>query len=236
MKSSYFKLAWYLIFIWLEFGGIYHAFSHSAIGGYFSVIIPPYAWYRSIEFFWHEEEQVDWEKKASTSISNSIYLLSMSINPEANQYTVNNDLYDLSERIKKFPEDQKNKVKDASALYVALQLSLVKDMISSMERADNFTGISLSNNSEDIISILTNEFNLKEDAERLRYGLINMSEALSKEIPISERGKDKMINKMRLYTQDLKIKLEVTYKKLFNEKLKDNNRFQNMYYPVLNEV
>jgi hypothetical protein len=38
--------------LWLEFGGIYHAFAHCSTGdGLIAVFVPPYAWYRSVEFF-----------------------------------------------------------------------------------------------------------------------------------------------------------------------------------------
>jgi len=38
--------------LWGEFGGIYHAFKHRGVGdGLKAVFVPPYSWYRSIEFF-----------------------------------------------------------------------------------------------------------------------------------------------------------------------------------------
>lgn len=38
--------------LWGEFGGIYHSFKHYGVGdGFIAVFVPPYSWYRSIEFF-----------------------------------------------------------------------------------------------------------------------------------------------------------------------------------------
>jgi len=43
-----------IIFLWLEFAGIYHAFAHHGVrDGFISVFVPPYSWYRSVDFiFW----------------------------------------------------------------------------------------------------------------------------------------------------------------------------------------
>ena len=47
--------SWYAMLAWLEFGGLYHAFSrHGVVDGAVAFLIPPVAWYRSIEFFWHD--------------------------------------------------------------------------------------------------------------------------------------------------------------------------------------
>jgi len=43
--------------LWVGYGGVYHAFTaHSATDGFVSAFIPPYAVYRSIEFFWHKKD------------------------------------------------------------------------------------------------------------------------------------------------------------------------------------
>jgi len=41
-----------VVVLWLEFGGIWHAFAHYGVtDGLISVFVPPYAWYRSVQFF-----------------------------------------------------------------------------------------------------------------------------------------------------------------------------------------
>lgn len=49
--------------LWAEFGGLYHAYDGHGFGhAVVAFFIPPYAWYRSAEFFWHEsprEERVE---------------------------------------------------------------------------------------------------------------------------------------------------------------------------------
>lgn len=44
-----------LIFGWLELGGLVHSASaHSGADFAVAFFVPPWAWYRSVEFFWHE--------------------------------------------------------------------------------------------------------------------------------------------------------------------------------------
>lgn len=42
------------VMLWGEFAGIYHAFAHHGIAdGFISVFIPPYSWYRSVDFIFY---------------------------------------------------------------------------------------------------------------------------------------------------------------------------------------
>ncbi len=46
----------YAAFTWGELGGIVHSFTHHGVGdGFAAVFVPPWAWYRSVEFFWHKD-------------------------------------------------------------------------------------------------------------------------------------------------------------------------------------
>ena len=50
--SKLFTVLFVLVFLWGQVGGIYHAFTHySTRDGLLAVFLPPYSWYRSIEFF-----------------------------------------------------------------------------------------------------------------------------------------------------------------------------------------
>lgn len=42
--------------IWGEFGGLYHSFTkHGGGDTALAFLVPPFAFYRSIEFFWHDD-------------------------------------------------------------------------------------------------------------------------------------------------------------------------------------
>lgn len=57
-------------FVWLEFGGIFHAFSrHGMSDGLLAVFVPPVAWYRSIEYFWHDHHSdAEWKEILSDDV------------------------------------------------------------------------------------------------------------------------------------------------------------------------
>lgn len=49
-------LMYWVVGAWLEIGGVAHAFiGHGTKSGVVAMLIPPVAWYRSVEFFWHRK-------------------------------------------------------------------------------------------------------------------------------------------------------------------------------------
>jgi hypothetical protein len=61
VAGSILAICFSLFFIWIQFGGVYHAFKHHGVGdGFVSVFVPPFAWYRSIEFFFHSSPSAEW--------------------------------------------------------------------------------------------------------------------------------------------------------------------------------
>lgn len=59
-RASGGSLLMMLVFGWLELGGLYHSASaHSGADFALAFFVPPFAWYRSVEFFWHEDSRPD---------------------------------------------------------------------------------------------------------------------------------------------------------------------------------
>jgi hypothetical protein len=57
---------------WGELGGTVHAFKGHGVGdGFAAVVVPPWAWYRSVEFFWHHPHAVDNSAKTSSHTDGS---------------------------------------------------------------------------------------------------------------------------------------------------------------------
>ena len=71
-------------FLYGEGAGIYHAFKKHDIGdGLIAVFIPPYAWYRSLEIWWHDDfAAVDWDQRVKSDARVLIALLNASANPD----------------------------------------------------------------------------------------------------------------------------------------------------------
>lgn len=66
--SAFLSAILLLAMIWGVFGGITHAFKRHSIGeGIAAVFVRPWAWYRSLEFFWHQEAR--WSKSERSEVS-----------------------------------------------------------------------------------------------------------------------------------------------------------------------
>jgi len=54
LLSTFLEILLLLGFLWFEFAGIYHSFAHLGVkDGVIAIMVPPYSWYRSIDFiFW----------------------------------------------------------------------------------------------------------------------------------------------------------------------------------------
>lgn len=70
---------------------------HSAVDGVDAIFVPPYAWYRLIEFFWHGDYAgVNWEKVLKNDLKSCNYFLTQSINPDINLFRFNEDIKEFS--------------------------------------------------------------------------------------------------------------------------------------------
>ncbi len=66
LASSVLSIAFFFLFIWGETVGIVHAFRQHGTGdGWGAIFVPPFAWWRGAEFFFHEGET---EIENSTSV------------------------------------------------------------------------------------------------------------------------------------------------------------------------
>lgn len=111
------------IFLWLQFGGIYHAFSRHPNGdGIASVLIPPWAWYRSIEYFWH-----DWhsESEWTTILSDDAWgiLALASADKSDPQFVIDRPamIKKLRSRVRHYPTGRKDRLRtivDVSAKWL----------------------------------------------------------------------------------------------------------------------
>jgi hypothetical protein len=59
-----------IAFLWFQFGGIWHAFKgHSTKAGIIAIIVPPVAWYYSVEFFFHKAQPAGLPSQADQSLA-----------------------------------------------------------------------------------------------------------------------------------------------------------------------
>ncbi|MBC8484578.1 MAG: hypothetical protein H8D45_00875 [Bacteroidetes bacterium] len=132
-------------FIWIEFGGLYHSFKkHSLAEGVIATFIPPVAWYRSVEFFWHDDfANINWDIKLSDDINTCVYFLNEYISPEANIYSLNIDIDNFSKQIMSYPEVKRLDLKQAVEIYIEYVPSAFDDFVNSVKKSTNTDGFSL---------------------------------------------------------------------------------------------
>jgi len=213
------------LILWGYGGGMYHAFEKHGIGdGVVSVFVPPWTFYRSIEFFWHDDfADVDWEVRLSNDLENCIYLLNYSTSEDVNTIELNNYSEKFSLEIKKYPKDKFEHLKFGTKVYIKYDSSIAVDLKDSFlnyyetgqfeYKKSNYT-INLANQLEKYN--LSDQIEITENSMDLLMGEIkDQSENLeSKEFLKNNRKFVEMLNfRSRLILKTLKS----TYFKIFNE-------------------
>ena len=143
--ENFFPAILILVFIWGEFGGLYHSFKkHSLTETFIATFIPPVAWYRSIEIFWHDDyANVNWDIKFNDDIKTCVYFLNKYISPDANIYSLNKDIDIFSKQIMSYPEDKRLDLKQAVKIYIEYCSSVFDDFVNSVKKSKNTDGFNL---------------------------------------------------------------------------------------------
>lgn len=107
-----------LLFLYLEVGGIVHSVRKHSFGDTFiSVTIPPWAWYRSVEMWWHDDlADVNWDERLSTDTKNCYYLFYF-YNSE-HVIKANEEIESFRNKIKNYPKDKIEHLKTFCKNYI----------------------------------------------------------------------------------------------------------------------
>ena len=171
----------YIALTWGEIGGIYHSVTKHSTGDVIvTLAIPPFAWYRSLEFFWHDDfAGVDWNKRIKNDIKVCIYFLSNMGSDEANLYKLSDDIERFSKRIDEYPEKKKAYLKNASKIYINYQASVMNDF----QRAlDGY--------------LATGRLNFKTSQRTLKYERALKKIGLEEEIEVARKAFDILMRQM----------------------------------------
>jgi len=107
----------YIIGSFLFVAGLIHSYrKHSSKDFVLTIIIPPLTIYRGMEMFWHKDEveadNIDWDKRLSSDLRSSIYLLTEGAYKDANIVQMNETTEQFSNKIKDYPKDKKKYLMD----------------------------------------------------------------------------------------------------------------------------
>ena len=139
-SESFISIFFYVLFIYGEIFGIYHSVKHHSGGDVIaSISIPPWAWYRSAEMWWHEEfSEEEWSQKLSNDIEVCIYFVSKSFSEETDKFDYNSRIEKFSKKIRKYPDDKIDYLKKGTRLYINYLQSMQNDMKTTWQRYIDF--------------------------------------------------------------------------------------------------
>ena len=129
-------------FCWIQFGGIYHsATKHSSVDLILALTVPPFAWYRSIEFFWHDDfAHINWDQRVKGDIKAIVEIVNNEIESKNMLDNANNKEF-LHNRIKTYPAIQKDRIEQAVIGFMNYHLQFAKEMcsIAKMTAKENYS-------------------------------------------------------------------------------------------------
>ncbi len=195
----------YLLYILLSAAyvlGLFHSFKkHGAGDGFLGTVLFPYAMYRGVESFWHNDfAKVDWNKRLQADMKNCVYFIDQSVNPGADVYQFNKDIEEFSSRIRKYPQLKKNFLMDGCRKYIGFSRGIIEDMkISSVSYFK--TGSFEFTKSKPVLDIedeLRRTFKIQDEINNIWTSLNEQFEAV-KQIDISVLSTDKISSNMAEY-------------------------------------
>jgi hypothetical protein len=112
-----------IVIIWIviaygEATGIIHSLNkHKKDDGLYAVILPPLAWYRSAEVWWHNnEDYIDWKEQLKTDARDCLILFTQY--GKANTWEITKAVSDIKTRLNKYPHDKSDYVKSFCKDYI----------------------------------------------------------------------------------------------------------------------
>jgi hypothetical protein len=169
----------YIVGIGLFLSGLVHSFKkHGAADGCVGVAFFPWALYRGIELYWHDDyADVDWEKRLETDTRSCIYFLQRSAALEGNQYEIGEDLEKFRKKIKKYPSEKFQNLKTTSRGFANLINSINMDILTALDNAvlSGYFKIELSEKTNRLEKSLSNKY-LQEDIESAKKVLNELPE------------------------------------------------------------
>ena len=222
--ATIFTILLYASVAYFEFGGIYHAWrKHN--DAVLAIFIPPLAWYRAVEAFWHNDfAGVNWEERLKDDAKACIFFMLSSAGQVNNPHELSRGIEEFSKEISKYPKEKKEILKTSSKLFYKYQMALLDDLDYTIKHY-------VSNGEVHFIKIGTvldiqselSKYLPKEYFEQIRNstesGYKNMEEQLLKLNGVDKTEISSRFKEMENLFNVVKSNYNSTYKKIFNDEL-----------------
>lgn len=232
MKNIITSILTFLIAISLfaDYGiGVVHSFKkHGVADGFFGTVLFPWAMYRGVEFWWHDDfENVNWDKRLSNDIQTCIYFIAITNDKSADKFQINENIEKFSEKIKDYPKDKRQYLIDGTKNYILYSYSLTNDFLNSLSEYKKNGNFNLTSSDESIkLETELLNFKLDEDIKLCKKGIVELNNQMKENLPSDktlidhERIKD--IETTMNIEMEIRIKeIRRIYKSLFNEELQN---------------
>jgi len=214
----------YVFFIYGEIFGIVHSVRKHSTGDIIaSIAIPPWAWWRSVEMWWHNDyAKVDWDKRLTNDMQNCVYFMNQGISTEVNKYELNNNIEEFSNQIKKYPKDKLLFLKNGTKNYIEYANSTSNDFLNSLNKyaeTGSFDWIQ-SEKSIQLEKTLA-DFKLGEDIQHFKKVMDETIKQLKVNLPsqVDIEKIENIKNAQKLNMESQQKECRRTFKNLFDEEL-----------------
>ena len=218
-----------LFFFYAEIFGIIHSVKHHSTKDVVAtVFLPPWAWWRSIEMYWHDDNaNVDWNKRLNADLRSCVYFLTEGSYKEANQFELNENMEEFTSKIKGYPKEKKKYLMDGCRQYVSYTLLATKDIASLMDEYYD-TGkfsVSFSSETNKVKSDLMTTYKLQDLIDPLEKVMNEQAKQMSSKsidnltTVDKEEIKTKFHSQMNFSLSKGETDMKRIFKNIFNEKL-----------------
>lgn len=123
-----------LLFAFLEVSGVYHAaVDHGSGDAAIAFFIPPYAWYRSIESYYHQSELDNFtNQELSYDMEFCVYYLNEGISGASEPEEIQLGAIRYSQTISRYSEEKRQKLKTTVDSYISYQIAFDEALVASL--------------------------------------------------------------------------------------------------------
>ena len=207
--------------------GVFHSFTkHGIADGAVGTVLFPWAMYRGVEFWWHDDYgNVNWDKRLSSDLQTCIFFVNSVNEKNVDRYQKNEDLEKFSEKINDYPLEKKQYLIDGTRKFIYYSNSLIDDFSASLneyKKKGKFDFI-LSISTKKLESELS-KFDLKEDIDLSRKAIEELNKEFQNNLPNDTTSQD--FDKIKNIETSIKLAKEMQkkeskrlFKYLFNQEL-----------------
>lgn len=216
-----------LFIVYGEIFGIVHSVRHHSKNDVIaSFLLPPWAWWRSVELYWHDDyANVDWNKRLKGDVF-VLYRLLASDPKKDEQAEFNDILEKFSKRVNAYPKDKSDYLKESAKMYARFLQAVNTDF--TIYFKEQFDGTEQSNDinwsklSKPILDSIVKEYEIKELLDtyvEMDSKIKEISGLIFDQLNAENVEPEVFFKRLqKLISQDIN-KITRTYKMIFNEEI-----------------